>query len=59
MKQPKRPTRNQKEIISCHKLNPDNWMVVEETDDELVVRYKFGKTIKKLKKGINKWRDQK
>jgi hypothetical protein len=58
MKQPKRPTRRQKEIIGAHKLNTNNWMIVEETDEELVVQYKFGKTIKNLKKGINKWRDK-
>lgn len=59
MKQHKRPTRDQKEIIGSHKLNPNNRMVVRETDGELVVKYKFGKTIKHLKKGINKWRDKK
>lgn len=59
MKQPNRPTRRQKGIISDHKLNPNNWMVVEETDVELVVKYKFGDTTKHLKKGTNKWRDKK
>lgn len=56
MKQPKRPTREQKAIISNHKLIPNNWMVVEETEDELVVIYKFGKTVKHLKKDVNLWK---
>lgn len=57
MKQPKRATRDQKQIIFNHKLNPDNWMVVSETEDKLVIKYKFGKTIKTLDKSINKWKE--
>ncbi len=59
MKQPKRPTRAQKEIINNHKLNPGNWMVESETEDELIVKYKFGKTVRNLKKNENKWRTRK
>lgn len=58
MKQPKRPTRDQKQIIFNHKLNPDNWMIVSETETELVIAYKFGKTIKTLDKSINKWKEK-
>lgn len=50
MKQPKRATLRQKVIISNHKLNANNWMVIEETEDELVVINKSGKTVKHLKK---------
>lgn len=32
MKQPKRLTRDQKECLSAHYLNADEWMLVEETD---------------------------
>lgn len=32
MKQPKRLTREQKQVVSAHRLNPNNWMLVEETD---------------------------
>ena len=56
MKQPKRPNREQKAIISNHKLIANNWMVEEETEDELVVIYKFGKTVKHLKKDVDLWR---
>ena len=58
MKQPKRPTREQKSIISNHKLIAKNWMVVEETEDELVVMYKFGKTVRNLKKDVNLWKEE-
>ena len=30
MKQPKKPTRAQKESLSKNKLDPKNWMVLEE-----------------------------
>lgn len=32
MKQPKRLTRQQKECLSAHHLNADNWALVEEAD---------------------------
>lgn len=32
MKQPKKLTRQQKECLSAHHLNADNWALVEETD---------------------------
>ena len=37
MKQPSKPTRAQKVIISEHKLRPENWMVVYESKDTLEV----------------------
>lgn len=32
MKQPKKLTREQKQIVFAHRLNPNNWMLAEETD---------------------------
>ena len=32
MKQPKKLTRNQKQCVAAHMLNPENWMLVEETE---------------------------
>lgn len=57
MKQPKRMTLAQKKVISGHKLNYHNWEVMEDTAEELVVRYKLGKMVKRLKKGVNLWKD--
>ncbi len=37
MKQPSKPTRAQKEIISNNKLVPDHWMVVSESRDTLEI----------------------
>ena len=47
MKQPSKPTRTQKVIISAHKLRPENWMVVYESKDTLEVSSK--KTIMQKK----------
>lgn len=58
MKQPKRPTRAQKDVISKHKLNPDNWMVQEETQTHLIIVYKFGPTVKRLDKSKNLWKEK-
>ncbi|MCM1159352.1 MAG: hypothetical protein NC300_11320 [Bacteroidales bacterium] len=59
MKQPKKPTMRQKQIISGHKLNPRNWMVKEETETHLAVAYKYGATEKRLKKGVDLWKGEK
>lgn len=32
MKQPKKLTRDQKQIVFAHRLNPNNWMLAEETE---------------------------
>lgn len=57
MKQPKRPTRAQKAIISNHKLNPGNWMVEQETSTHLIIVYKHSGTVKKLDKSKNLWKE--
>ena len=37
MKQPKRPTRENKVLMSKNNLNTENWMVLSENKAELVV----------------------
>lgn len=37
MKQPKKATRNQKELMTKRGLIPDNWMIVSESKTELEV----------------------
>lgn len=45
MKQPKRLTRNQKEILSANRLKADNWSLVEETEFYLkIINKESGKT---------------
>ena len=44
MKQPKKPTRNQKIIMGKHGLVPDNWMVKEYDGKTMeVINKKSGK----------------
>lgn len=40
MKQPKKLTRDQKICVSAHYLNPENWMLVEETKFYLKIIHK-------------------
>lgn len=50
MKQPKRLTRSQKQMVSEHKLNPVNWMVLEDSKDYLVLCHKKTGTVKRIRK---------
>lgn len=60
MKQPKRLTRSQKECLSAHYLNADNWMLVEETGFYLkIINKQTGKVrsvdkFKRAKKGVRR-----
>lgn len=45
MKQPKALTRNQKICVFAHKLNPSDWMLVEETEFYLrIINKQTGQT---------------
>lgn len=50
MKQPKKLTRQQKECLSAHHLNADNWMLVEETEFYLKIINKQAGTRKSVDK---------
>lgn len=50
MKQPKKLTRKQKECLSAHHLNADNWMLIEETEFYLKVINKESKRKRTLDK---------
>lgn len=50
MKQPKRPTREQKEFMSNRKLNVEHWAVMEENGTQLKVINKTTGTIRILDK---------
>lgn len=55
MKQPKKLTREQKQIVSNHCLNPSNWMLVKESDFYLKIIHKESnniRTIDKFAKGV-------
>ena len=50
MKQPKKPTRANKELMVKNNLVPDNWAVVSENKTELVVINKKSGKIRPLVK---------
>ena len=50
MKQPKKLTREQKQIVSNHCLNPVNWMLVKETDFYLKIIHKESSNIRNIDK---------
>jgi len=49
MKQPKRLTRMQKDILKSHMMDPFNWKCVSDNNEVLVVINKKG-TIRRIKK---------
>lgn len=50
MKQPKKATRNQKELMTKRGLIASNWMVLAESETELEVISKRSKQRRKLEK---------
>lgn len=56
-KRPRKPVRWQKECLSAHYLNADNWLVEEETDFYLkIVNLQTGKSkiVDKFKREVRK-----
>lgn len=54
MKRGRRLTRNEKEVVSSHYLNPNDWMLAEEFNFQLKLIHKETKQIKiidKFKRG--------
>ncbi len=52
MKQPKRLTREQKECVSAHHLNANNWMLAKETEFYLKIVNKQTGTSRSVDKFI-------
>jgi hypothetical protein len=50
MKHGKRPTRKQKILISNLRLNPDNWLVLGEDKEFLIVVHRHTDRVRKLPK---------
>lgn len=48
MKQAKKLTREQKIAVSAHGLNPDNWMLVEQTEFYLKIIHKSSEKIRRV-----------
>ena len=55
MKNPKKLTRTQKEIVSSHGLNPNDWALIEETE----FYYKLINKTSGIKKSVDKFKRRK
>jgi hypothetical protein len=52
MRQGKKPTLKQKKLLNEWRMNPEDWLVLEDTPTELKVAYRFSdRTVKVLPKG--------
>lgn len=53
MKHGKKPTREQRKLITKWKLNTEDWLVERETNNELVLRHRhFDNKTKIIPKGV-------
>lgn len=50
MKRGKRPTRRQKELLSKKKLDPSNWLVVQDTSEYIDIINKTSEKVRRLLK---------
>lgn len=50
MKQPKKPTRAQKELMAEHGLRPENWMVLTDNRAEMMGIDKVVGQIRKMRR---------
>ena len=52
MKQPRKPTREEKELLSKKKLDAKNWMVLSEDKESITFIHKTSKNTRKIEKPI-------
>lgn len=50
MKHGKRPTVSQRRIISQYGLNSDNWLIVKDTPDSMVIVHRLTGTQRRIDK---------
>ena len=50
MRQAKKPTRAQRLLIKSMRLNSENWLVVTETPDVLVIRHRYSDREREIRK---------
>lgn len=52
MKQPRKPTRKEKEFLSSKRLKPENWMVQQEDKENIIFVHKTSKKTRKFEKQL-------
>lgn len=50
MKNPKKPTRQQRKLMEQWKLNTENWLVVKDTPDEMTVVHRYSGQVRVIPK---------
>ena len=56
MKHGKKPTREQRKLMEKWKVNPQDWLVERETNDQLVLRHRhFDHKTKIIPKGVREY----
>ena len=48
MKQLKKPTRSQKQLLQKRRLNPADWMIERDTPEQLVIVHRHFDRVKKI-----------
>lgn len=48
MKNGKRPTRREKEVISKYRLNPENWLVSKKNDGMLTLIHRYTNSVRSI-----------
>lgn len=54
MKHGKKPTRKQKMLIKSARLNCENWLVIKDSDDELVLQNRQTGKLRTIPKNLYK-----
>ena len=49
MKHGRKPTKAQKIILKERRLNPDNWLIVKNTPEEMLVVHRYTSTIRNIR----------
>lgn len=52
MKHGKAPTRAQKILLRSYRLDPANWLIVKNTDKEMLLTHRHTGTTRRIPKGI-------
>ena len=50
MKQPRKPTRAEKELLSSKRLDPKKWMVLSETQETIIFVHKISRNTREFQK---------
>lgn len=54
MKHGKKPTLKQKKLMKATRLNCDNWLVVKDTDKEMVIQNRDTDRVRTIRKELYK-----